>query len=60
MILSLFTVRKGFIHQIHRTLESDDIKELIRIGREWENDELSQYYTIREQEPIIIKGEYGN
>ena len=52
MILSLFTVRDKTIHQVHRTLESDDIKELIRIGREWENDELAQYYTIREQEPI--------
>ena len=52
MILSLFTVRDKTIHQIHRTLESNDIQELIRIGREWENDELAQYYTIREQEPI--------
>ena len=60
MILSLFTVRDKTIHQIHRTLESNDIQELIRIGREWENDELSQYYTIREQELIVIKGEYGN
>jgi len=55
MILSLFTVRDKTIHQIHKTLESDDIQELIRIGREWENDELSQYYTIREQEPITKK-----
>ena len=52
MILSLFNVRDKTIHQIHRTLESNDIQELIRIGREWENDELAQYYTIREQEPI--------
>jgi hypothetical protein len=57
MILSLFTVRDKTIHQIHKTLESDDIQELIRIGREWENDELSQYYTIREQEPITNKEE---
>ena len=57
MILSLFTVRDKTIHQIHRTLESNDIQELIRIGREWENDELSQYYTIREQEPITKKEE---
>jgi hypothetical protein len=52
MILSLFTVRDKTIHQIHKTLESDDIQELIRIGREWENDDLAQYYTIREQGPV--------
>jgi hypothetical protein len=57
MILSLFTVRDpGNYHQIHRTVESDDIKELIRIGREWENDELKQYYTIRE---AVVKTEKG-
>ena len=58
MILSLFTVRDKTIHQIHKTLESDDIQELIRIGREWENDELSQYYTIRKQ-IVTAKEEEG-
>ena len=52
MILSLFTVRhaangSGVYHQIHHTHESDDLSSLIAIGREWENDELKQYYNIR-------------
>jgi hypothetical protein len=47
MILTMFTVRgPSHYHQIHRTVESDDLKELIRIGNEWQNDELKQYYNI--------------
>ena len=47
MILTLFTVRvKRLYRQVHRTHQSGDVGELIRIGREWENDELKQYYQI--------------